>query len=101
MIIAMNASAKIFSLVLFLFVVNGTFIQDASARPDRKRGINFVMTSQRISPKAFSKGYEAEKKEQARMFEKERRRMNYKKNGWSFLRYLTESNRVSNPTRFR
>ena len=99
--IAMKSSAKIFSLVLILFVINGTFVQHASARPDKKRGINFVMTSQRISPKAFSKGYEAEKKEQARMFEKERRRMNYKQNGWNFLRYLSESNRGSNPTRFR
>ena len=97
----MKSSAKIFSLVLILFVINGTFVQHASARPDKKRGINFVMTSQRISPKAFSKGYEAEKKEQARMFEKERRRMNYKQNGWNFLRYLSESNRGSNPSRFR
>ena len=101
MMIAMKSSAKIFSLVLILFVINGTFVQHASARPDKKRGINFVMTSQRISPKAFSKGYEAEKKEQARMFEKERRRMNYKQNGWNFLRYLSESNRGSNPSRFR
>ena len=59
------------------------------------------MTSQRISPKAFGKAYEAEKREQSRMFEKERRRMHYKKNGWSFLRYLTETNRQANSTRFR
>jgi|GEM_PF-5375793 hypothetical protein len=97
----MKSSAKIFSIVLFLFVISGTIVQQASARPDRKRGINFVLTSQRISPKAFAKGYEAEKKEQARLFEKERRRMNYKQNGWNFLRYLTENKRVSNPTRFR
>lgn len=76
-------------------------MEEASALPDRKKGLNFVMTSQRISPKAFAKAYEAEKREQSRMFEKERRRMHYKKNGWSFLRYLTETNRPANPTRFR
>jgi hypothetical protein len=94
-------SHEIFSLILFLSVINGTFIQDASARPDKKRGINFVITSQRISPKAFAKGYEAEKKEQAHMFEKERRRMAYKQNGWNFLRYLAENKIGNNPTRFR
>jgi hypothetical protein len=97
----MNASAKIFSIVMMFFFFCGTFVQDASARPDRKRGICFFLTSMHLSPKQFAKGYESEKKENARLFEKSRRRMAHKQNGWGLFRFLSENHREANPTRFQ
>jgi len=85
----MNAVAVFLRITILSFFIFGIFVRDASARPDRKRGINFVLTALRITPKEFSKAYNAEKKENARLLKKSRRRMYHRQNGWKLLRFFS------------
>ena len=85
----MNALVRFLRFFILSFFILGIFVQDASARPDRKKGINFVLTSHRISPQEFSKGYDAENKENARHFKKSRRKMYHRQHGWKLLRFFS------------
>ena len=96
----MNASTRFFSLLMVIFLTCGAFVSESAAGSESKKGFNFVLTSGRISPKEFSKGYAAEKKENARLLKKSRRKMHHKQNGWKLWRFFTENQRRGYPIRF-
>jgi len=97
----MNASVKFFSLILVLFFALGSNIEKArAARPDRKKGICYFLTSKHLTPKQFAKGYQSEKRENARLFEKSQRKMARKQHGLNFFQFRSEHHLAANPSHF-
>jgi hypothetical protein len=97
----MNASVNFFSLILVLFLSLGSNIEKASAaRPDRKKGICFYLTSKHLTPRQFAKGYQSEKRENARLFEKSQRKMAHKQHGLNFFQFRSEHHLAANPSHF-
>ena len=84
----MNASIKFFSFILVIFFSAGSNIEKAiAARPDRKKGVCYFLTSKHLTPRQFAKGYQAEKTENAKLFEKSQRKMAHKQHGLNFFQF--------------
>lgn len=97
----MKASIKFFSFILVLFFSAGSNIEKASAaRPDRKKGIYYFLTSRHLTPKQFAKGYKSEKRENSRLLEKSQRKMAHKQHGLNFFQFRSEHYLAANPSHF-